>query len=317
MARIRTIKPEFFTSEDIVSLAPLTRLLYIALWCEADKEGRLAWKPLTFKLRYFPGDSCDIAAMCDELVKAKLVKLYGDGLAWIPGFAKHQHVNPRESASDLPAPDGVKDSGPRKVGKTTREAVFERDGYACVRCGSTDAPQIDHILPQSCGGPHIIENLRTLCRSCNAGRPVSGKALDADLLRDGYTVKNLQAKFGIDASIPDLHAQGGREGKGKERDISPEPFGPEPDPSGFAIPLNDGSEWAIPLTTVQDWKQAFPAVDVDQELREMRAWANANPTKRKTSRGVSAFAFRWLAKAQDTPSRTVTNGASRHSEVFV
>jgi len=52
VARIRTIKPEFFTSEDIVSLAPLTRLLYIALWCEADKEGRLAWKPLTFKLRY-------------------------------------------------------------------------------------------------------------------------------------------------------------------------------------------------------------------------------------------------------------------------
>jgi hypothetical protein len=43
VARIRTIKPEFFTSEDIVSLPPLTRLLYIALWCEADKEGRLAW----------------------------------------------------------------------------------------------------------------------------------------------------------------------------------------------------------------------------------------------------------------------------------
>lgn len=105
MARIRTIKPEFFTSEDIVNLSPMARLLYIATWCEADKEGRLVWKPMTFKLRYFPGDSCDIKALCDELVASGLVRLYGDGLAHIPQFSKHQHVNPRESASTLPQPE--------------------------------------------------------------------------------------------------------------------------------------------------------------------------------------------------------------------
>lgn len=105
MARIRTIKPEFFTSEDIVMLPPLTRLLYIAIWCEADKEGRLPWKPMTFKLRYFPADACDIKAMCAELVDAGLVVLYGEGLAYIPSFGKHQHINPRESASALPDPN--------------------------------------------------------------------------------------------------------------------------------------------------------------------------------------------------------------------
>lgn len=216
MPRIRTIKPEFFTSEDVVALTPFARLLYIALWCEADKEGRLVWKPKTFKIRYLPADSVDMDALCAELTSQGVVRLYGDGLAWIPGFSKHQHVNPRESESDLPAPDGMKASGPRKVGKNTREAVFERDGHKCVRCDSTDSLQVDHILPQSCGGPHIIENLRTLCRSCNAGRPVAGKALEADLAKDGYTIKSLQAKLGIDASILDLHVQGGREGKGKE-----------------------------------------------------------------------------------------------------
>lgn len=105
MARIRTIKPEFFTSEDIVSLSPLARLLYVALWCEADKEGRLPWKPMTFKLRYFPGDNCDIQAMCAELVESGLVVKYGDGLAYIPKFGAHQHINPRESASILPPPE--------------------------------------------------------------------------------------------------------------------------------------------------------------------------------------------------------------------
>ena len=105
MARIRTIKPEFFTSEDIVGLSPLARLLYIALWCEADKAGRLVWKPRTFKLRYLPGDNCDVEALCAEIVAAGLVVLYGDGLAFIPRFSRHQHINPRESESVLPSPE--------------------------------------------------------------------------------------------------------------------------------------------------------------------------------------------------------------------
>ncbi len=105
MARIRTIKPEFFTSEDIVSLSPLARLLYIALWCEADKEGRMVWKPVTFKLRYLPGDNCDVLTLCKELTDAGLVVLYGNGYAHIPAFQCHQHINPRETASQLPEPD--------------------------------------------------------------------------------------------------------------------------------------------------------------------------------------------------------------------
>ena len=113
MARIRTIKPEFFTSEDIVNLSPLARLLYIAIWCEADKEGRLAWKPVTFKLRYFPGDSCDIQAMCKEIIDGGLVKLYGEGLAVVPSFKAHQHINPRESDSQLPEPVAIVTRGPR------------------------------------------------------------------------------------------------------------------------------------------------------------------------------------------------------------
>lgn len=104
MARIRTIKPEFFTSEDIVSITPWARLLYIALWCEADREGRLAWKPLTFKIRYFPADEIDIHAMCDELIDKGLIELYLDNFAVIPSFYRHQNINPRESASVLPAP---------------------------------------------------------------------------------------------------------------------------------------------------------------------------------------------------------------------
>lgn len=122
MARIRTIKPEFFTSEDIVNLSPLTRLLYIAIWCEADKEGRLVWKPMTFKLRYFPADNCDIQAMCAEIVQAGLVVLYGSGYAYVPAFKAHQHINPREQASQLPEPDASTTRKPRVGTRQPRDS---------------------------------------------------------------------------------------------------------------------------------------------------------------------------------------------------
>lgn len=126
MARIRSIKPEFFTSEDIVALTPWARLLYIALWCEADREGRLVWKPLTFKLRYFPGDDIDILSMCQELTDKGLIELYFDNLAFIPKFLSHQHINPRESASTLAAPLSI----PRVVDASLRvvDAQVGREG---------------------------------------------------------------------------------------------------------------------------------------------------------------------------------------------
>lgn len=113
MARIRTIKPEFFTSEDIVSLSPLARLLYIALWCESDREARMVWKPRTFKMRYLPADDCQIEALCQELIESDLVILYGNGYAYVPSFKSHQHINHRESESQLPEPDAKTTRAPR------------------------------------------------------------------------------------------------------------------------------------------------------------------------------------------------------------
>lgn len=130
MARIRTIKPEFFTSEDIVELDPLSRLLYIALWCEADKEGRLSWKPKTFKMRYLPADVCNIDAVADALVTRKLVVLYGDGLAYIPSFKDHQHINPREKDSILPDPFDASTTRQPRVsdGESTRRGEGRKEG---------------------------------------------------------------------------------------------------------------------------------------------------------------------------------------------
>lgn len=122
MARIRTIKPEFFTSSDIVSLTPLARLFYVSLWCEADREGRLSWNPKTLKIRYFPVDECSIFDLAQELIGLNLILIYevdGKEYAEIPSFKQHQVINNRESESLIPP--RVKDACKRVSGEGRKE----------------------------------------------------------------------------------------------------------------------------------------------------------------------------------------------------
>lgn len=70
-------------------------------------------------------------------------------------------------------------------------------------------------------------------------------------------------------------------------------------PPVIQIPLNDGSLYDVEEHQAQEWKELFPAVDVMQELRKMKAWCDANPSRRKTRRGVKAFIVKWLSKEQD------------------
>ena len=54
MARARNIKPSFFMNEDLGQADPLVSLLFISLWCLADREGRLEDRPLKIKAQTFP-----------------------------------------------------------------------------------------------------------------------------------------------------------------------------------------------------------------------------------------------------------------------
>lgn len=54
------------------------------------------------------------------------------------------------------------------ISKKLRKAVYERDHYRCVECGATAHLSLDHIIPWSLGGEDTMENLQTMCRSCNS-----------------------------------------------------------------------------------------------------------------------------------------------------
>lgn len=63
--------------------------------------------------------------------------------------------------------------------------------------------------------------------------------------------------------------------------------------------LNDGTDYQADDKDIVAWQRTYPAIDVYQELNAMESWLDANPTRRKTSKGIKRFINSWLARAQD------------------
>lgn len=109
MGRIRTIKPAFFLNEDIATLPVESRLLFIGLWCIADKQGRLIDRPKRIKVELYPYDNIDIEKCLNDLHKTRLINRYTtdiNGVATdiiqVINFSKHQRCHHTEQDSQLP-----------------------------------------------------------------------------------------------------------------------------------------------------------------------------------------------------------------------
>lgn len=122
MARIRSIKPEFWSAEQIVECSPLARLLFIGMWNFADDNGVIPAKPKTLKMQIFPGDdetSESVQRLLDELSSNGLIIRYvvdGEPYFHITGWAKHQKIDRPSSKYPLPpAKNADCSSAPRRA----------------------------------------------------------------------------------------------------------------------------------------------------------------------------------------------------------
>ena len=108
MARIRSIKPEFWTNEKVLNVKAITRLLFIGMWNFADDYGRLPFAPSTLKAQIFPGDDLsagDVKDMLAELSSVGLILVYSVNdreYLEITGW-NHQKID-RRGESKYPAP---------------------------------------------------------------------------------------------------------------------------------------------------------------------------------------------------------------------
>jgi len=84
------------------------------------------------------------------------------------------------------------------------------------------------------------------------------------------------------------------------------------EPPVITLPLNDGTEHPVTAADITEFSSLYPAVDVLQELRNMRGWILGNPQRRKTKRGIRAFITTWLSKEQDKGPKQVARSGTTY-----
>jgi len=204
MARIRTVKPEFWTSGQVMRVSRDARLLFIGLLNFADDEGRGDADPFAVKARVFPGDSDidseRILRLLAELSSRALLVVYehdGRPLYEVPKFTTHQKID-RPTVSKLPSSSSGEiitfspntehlladsSSNPRRVlaleGNGMESKGKEETDTSSKRCALTEqARQVFEFWKEHMDHP----------RATSKGK--RQRAIEARL-RDGYDVDEL------------------------------------------------------------------------------------------------------------------------------
>lgn len=110
MSRSRNIKPGLWLNEELAEISIPARYLFPALWCLADKEGRLEYRPKKIKIEVYPYDEIDIIPLVAELHGKKFISVYeNEGLFYVQinNFTKHQNPHPKEKSNGYPAPVNI------------------------------------------------------------------------------------------------------------------------------------------------------------------------------------------------------------------
>lgn len=138
MARIRTIKPEFFTSLTIADLTPEQRLTFIGLWTQVDDEGRCVDDARLIKAALWPLDdrtASDIEIDVKALDAVDLITRYvcrGKRYIAVTNWHEHQKIN-RPSESKFPAPEDGEPLPPDPSDSRRAHGGLTEDSNGAVR----------------------------------------------------------------------------------------------------------------------------------------------------------------------------------------
>ena len=135
MARIRTIKPEFWEDEKLAKLPVHARLLFIGTWNFADDNGALLANPVLMKSHIFPYEDIGISTIpewIDILVEnGMLIRTTYNGKDYlvIRKFLIHQKINRKSIRINLPLPVVLKviDEYNKTHGVLTESSLQERE----------------------------------------------------------------------------------------------------------------------------------------------------------------------------------------------
>jgi hypothetical protein len=166
MARIRTIKPDFFVSDTVSALPLRARLTWIGLWTHCDDHGRCRDNTKLIKAAVWPLDDVsirDIEIDLNTLADRGLIYRYvvdGKNYLAVTSWAEHQKVD-RPSKSTIPSPEDTRDT----LASPSRHTRAGRDREGNGREGTRDAREPPPRCPK-----HIDATDSPPCGACADAR---------------------------------------------------------------------------------------------------------------------------------------------------
>ncbi len=88
--------------------------------------------------------------------------------------------------------------------------------------------------------------------------------------------------------------------KKKKKEAKPE----DNSPVVGNVELNDGTTYGVTEKVLSELQSLYPAVNAEQELRNIIGWCNANPKNRKTRSGVMRFINSWFSRTQNSARKS-------------
>lgn len=254
------VNPEFFLHEGLAACSPHARLLFVSLWTQADRLGRLRWLPVRILGEAFPHEpDLLVDALAQELVEAGALILYqvGDGRTYghLPGFARWQRPHRNEADSRIPDPPDYQRTtkGQPKVVETPTKGLHIRNTDNGIR--NAERAKNDPLRDRSKQPPKKRKNEE------NEELEVTGdEGIDAvaSLIVSSWGPKSPRGRSGRSPKI------------------------------GRLVELHS---W------VQIQREAYPGIDLLEQTRLAFAWEASNPEKQKVQ--IRSFLGRWFARAQD------------------
>jgi len=227
MPRIRYLKPQFFKDEHVADLSFAERLFFCGLWCFADKNGNLEYRPRWLKVEIFPyDDELNIEEMLINL-EGKFITSYEIGdrkYIKINNFHKHQKMHKTEKVLYPDMPAGIKtdqtDLNPFKGNKNRRNGKGEgnekgegkkKNSPAFQKTKSGPVIKINNkFLPSDL---EFVQTMRTDISKHDAKRkfigPIESWAEDIRKLReiDHRTMEDITGLWSLIQTDPFWHKQ--------------------------------------------------------------------------------------------------------------
>ncbi len=201
------IKPEFFDDPDVGELSPLAALLFIGMWTQSDREGRLADDTRRLKARIFPYREVDVEALAVELHGKDMIRRYqavdGKGYIWVRSFKKHQRPHPKEPPSVIPP---CEDGAWKRNGEPCKKTASPSESCSWdTEAGTRNLDSGTQDVKAAATPPRARQPKEDPTRNFTVITKIAHETLDlaglhADLGDLAEGVKGLCAKRGIDYS---------------------------------------------------------------------------------------------------------------------